>query len=339
MVYYERNAKICYMVSFGTRFNGMELELKVEFFFLLLYFMYEPESTKFHIDNGIPSYVGFAPNRERLLCCSSTGYCYLFSIPELKLLMKKPVNDKGINEAAFSSDGSFFVTAGDDNIACIVETENLRILRKLSGHHAPAYCCDVSNDNTRILTGSKDISFRVWDPRSSHSIQEVGGHTEPVISISYNYDNSLILTGSYDGIVRLWESVSYICLRTYVADGSSITKALFTPNSCYVAMFWCQSEGKLVEIKSGEVYRQFKGHENKTFRIDATFIQTQPEGELVATSEDGRIISWNPQNSEVLWTMKVSDQPLGSLAILEDGSKLCYSTFDDEYIVIMNRRQ
>ena len=52
------------------------------------------------IDNGLPSYLGFSPDGKRFLCCTSSGYGYLFSYPELEILQKKPLNTKGINEAA-----------------------------------------------------------------------------------------------------------------------------------------------------------------------------------------------------------------------------------------------
>ena len=305
--------------------------------------MYTKEEKQLNIDNGIPSFIGFSPSGNRFLCCTSSGYSYLFSYPELELLAKQPINNKGINEAAFSNDGSFFVTGGDDNFAYIVETENLTILRKLVGHHAPVFCCAVSSDNRRILTGSKDITFRVWDPRSSVCVQEVGGHTEPVCSISFNYDDSLILSASYDGIVRVWESVSYICLRTYVVDGSPITKALFTPNSCYVAIFSANNSAQIVELKTGEVYRVLEGIANEHFKIDASFIkpESNPSGELVATSEDGRIIGWDVQNANqnAKWEEAVCPGLISSFTILSDGSTLCYSSFDSTNIVFMKRNE
>ena len=301
--------------------------------------MYTKEEKQINIDNGIPSFIGFSPNGNRFLCCTSSGYSFLFSYPDLELLSKQPINTKGINDAAFSSDGTFLVTVGDDNFAYIVETEKLSILRKLVGHHAPILCCAVSSDNRRILTGSKDITFRVWDPRNSHCIQEVGGHTEPVCSISFNYDDSLILSASYDGIVRVWESVSYICLRTYVVDGTPITKALFSPNSAYVAIFSANNSGQIVELKSGEVYRIFDGIKNENIKIDASFIkpESNSNGELVATSEDGRIIAWDVQSAQISWSIEACKGQISAFTILPDGSLLAFSSIDQTDIIFMKR--
>lgn len=305
---------------------------------------YVPLDKRIEIDDGLVSCIKFSPKGNRLLCCTSTGYGYLFSFPELNQIVKKELNNKGINEVAFSNDGSFFVTAGDDNSAIIAETETLNVLRRFrggkDGHQAEIYCCAISSDNSRIITGSKDVSFKIWDPRVSTPVQEVGGHTEPVSSVSYNYDNTLILSGSFDGIVRIWDSASYICLRTYVVDGNPISKCLFTPNSDYIAIFSLEAQPRIVEVKSGEIYRLFDGHVNTKFRVEAKFLRPElnQTGELMATSEDSSIIGWDVATSNIAW--KVQTDGLTNVCdAFDNGQYIAYAPMENPVITLLERKE
>jgi len=66
-----------------------------------------------------------------------------------------------VNDAAFSPDGRFIVTASQDNTARIWETESGLLLGALAGHTAQIYCAGFSPDGKAIATSSADATVRI----------------------------------------------------------------------------------------------------------------------------------------------------------------------------------
>lgn len=309
---------------------------------LFFYFYYHnfmwSQAADFAIELGVPSWVSISPCKQYIACGTTSGYLYILSIAEQKILNSAKIHSKGINDGVWSSDSKFIVTVGDDKIGIITDASSLEVLRKLIGHRSKVFCVAISPDNSRIITGSKDTAFRVWDPRSSKSISEIGAHTEPIASVSFNYDGTLLMTSSFDGIVRVWDSISLICLRTYVMDGAAISRSLFAPNSQYVAAFSCANVGQLIDIKSGKVFRNFTGISNSKYIINAGFMKPKPEsqGEIWATSEDKRIIAWDVQTSQEIWSLQL-DFDMGVANSTAEGDMLVVAGNIPGVVIIYKR--
>jgi WD40 repeat protein len=72
----------------------------------------------------------------------------------------------------------------------IVDVEANRDLRRCIGHTASVWCVAFSPDGTRILSGSKDGSVRLWDVSTAREIQRLEGHEDLVTAIMCSYGTS-----------------------------------------------------------------------------------------------------------------------------------------------------
>ncbi|KAG2748771.1 WD40 repeat-like protein, partial [Suillus brevipes Sb2] len=62
-----------------------------------------------------------------------------------------------------------------------------------------------SLDGTRIVSGSDDMTVRVWDAATGQPIgQPLRGHTTWVNSVSFFPDGTRIVSCSHNGTVRVW---------------------------------------------------------------------------------------------------------------------------------------
>jgi WD40 repeat protein len=65
----------------------------------------------------------------------------------------------------------------------------------------------------RVLTGSRDKSARIWDPRfesgtgQGREILSLRRHTLGITAVDVTDDGKLLMTGSRDGSVILWPAV------------------------------------------------------------------------------------------------------------------------------------
>jgi WD40 repeat protein len=66
-----------------------------------------------------------------------------------------------VNDAVFSRDGRFIVTASQDHTARIWNAESGLLLGTLTGHNAQIYCARFSPDGTLIATASADSTVRI----------------------------------------------------------------------------------------------------------------------------------------------------------------------------------
>jgi WD40 repeat protein len=80
------------------------------------------------------------------------------------------------------------------------------LLLTLKGHTSAIWSAAFSPDGSRIVTGSKDRTAKLWDAKTGAEVLTLRGHTNTVQSVSFSADGSRILTGSLDGTAKVWDS-------------------------------------------------------------------------------------------------------------------------------------
>ena len=74
----------------------------------------------------------------------------------------------------------------------------------LRGHENGVWSAGFSPDGTRIVTGSKDKTARVWRADGSGEPLVLHGHEGAVTSAGFSPDGTRIVTGSDDNTARVW---------------------------------------------------------------------------------------------------------------------------------------
>ena len=87
----------------------------------------------------------------------------------------------------------------------------------------------VTPDGSRIVTGSKDHTARVWDARSFAALGELGGQTGRVESVAVTPDGSRIVTGS-DDTARVWDAKTLVLLGELGGQTGRVESVAVTPD-------------------------------------------------------------------------------------------------------------
>jgi WD40 repeat protein len=119
----------------------------------------------------------------------------------------------GDSSLAFSPDGKYFVTNGRDSSTAQVwkvpeandgEAAVVKLLWVLGGHLAPVTGAAFSSDGRFVLTGSEDMTARLWDVSTGRLVNVLRGHKGAVQSVAFSPGGEFMLTTGADEKARVW---------------------------------------------------------------------------------------------------------------------------------------
>ena len=83
----------------------------------------------------------------------------------------------------------------------------------LSGHTYAVFCVAFSPDGVKIVSGSLDKTFKIWDVRTNN-IMTFKGHSAAVTGVAFSPDGKQVASASQDNTVILWDVQTGRLLKT-----------------------------------------------------------------------------------------------------------------------------
>ena len=182
-----------------------------------------------------------------------------------------------------------------------------------------------SPDGTKLASGSKDNTTRLWDSNNDEwiTLQEkyTGYGLAPWTNVvAFSPDGKMLASGSTNKTVQLWDTITGEPLATLTGHVNGITALAFSPDGTMLASgsadgtirFWRPGTG-------APLPPQITGH-IASVRA-ATFFQESST--LVSVAFNGEITFWNPKTPQKSTVHTAGHQDwLATLAFSPDGTKL-----------------
>src|SRR5262245_25913009 len=77
-----------------------------------------------------------------------------------------------------------------------------------TGHTDPVNALALSPDGRFLVSGSEDLTLKIWDTATGNVLRTLSGHEKPVLAAAISPDGKLIASGSADQTVRVWDVVT-----------------------------------------------------------------------------------------------------------------------------------
>ncbi|KIJ09880.1 hypothetical protein PAXINDRAFT_32131, partial [Paxillus involutus ATCC 200175] len=117
------------------------------------------------------------------------------------------------------------------------------------GHEDWVNCVCFYPDESKLVSGSKDRTVRIWD-RKTGTIEVLKGHTDTVWDVDVSRDGKMVVSGSMDNTIRIWDGESGEMMHVFEGHTSLVRSVEFSPDSRRVVS--SGSEDKTVRVWSVE---------------------------------------------------------------------------------------
>ena len=249
---------------------------------------------------------------------------------EIKLwdLQKETVTTLGshadtVNSIAFSPDGKFLVSGGDDYVIKLWDV--LRKWHIVTREHitdrAPSQVKAVtfSADGEMIATGGRHA--KLWNAHTRNEITTFK-HDEWVWAVAFSTDGKLLATGDDSGHVNVWNLQNQRTVAQLHVGSNAVYAVQFSPNNQILAGGGYDGEVKLWKVPDWQRYGALSSN-GTIFEISFS-----PDSSTIAATGHGTVFLWKVGIGETLATLTGHTDWVRTTAFSPDGGALISSGAD-----------
>ena len=250
------------------------------------------------------------------------------SMKELKQLIG---HNAAVNTAAFSPDGRWLATGGDDNQILLWDVSTLRdpqlepVPITLDGHTAKVVDLAFSADGKYLASASWDRRVGIWDISALKLERYLSGHQGPVNTAQFSGDGRYVYSGGADGHIRLWRLTTGEYLRSVVRNGFGINVMDLSPELNVLAYGGSNGMMRSISINAdGPEIELWNGGPP----VLAVTIDPQTKKMIFSTSE-GRVVIADALVGEIQHDFRAVKGPIWAMQLANAGEDLFFAGLDD----------
>jgi WD40 repeat protein len=137
---------------------------------------------------------------------------------------------------AFSGDGQWLATGGEDHAIKIWNVQQFRVVKTLLGHSGKLTALAFSPDNDTLASAGADGSILLWSAGKNWAKRPLSSGSMPVESLVFTPDGKYLIAGQLDGQVKVRDENSGNELATIQEHGSIQFLAMSASNPHLLAI-------------------------------------------------------------------------------------------------------
>jgi hypothetical protein len=182
-----------------------------------------------------------------------------------------------------------------------------------------------SPDGTRIVSGGKDKTVRIWNADTGAEVFTLRGHGDsplladfsPVSSVAFSPDGKLVASGSYDYTVKIWKVETGTEVMTMDKHSSLVSDVTFSPDGKRFASASSDGTIRVCDVATGGELQVIRGHEGEVLSVAFS-----PDGKrIVSGSKDETVRIWDAETGLEITMLRIGGMIWG-LSFSPDGNTL-----------------
>eukprot|EP00004_Rigifila_ramosa_P000183 TRINITY_DN1020_c0_g1_i4.p1 TRINITY_DN1020_c0_g1~~TRINITY_DN1020_c0_g1_i4.p1 ORF type:complete len:1726 (-),score=374.09 TRINITY_DN1020_c0_g1_i4:2054-7231(-) len=212
---------------------------------------------------------------------------------------------------------NLLVSASDDNSLMVWDCEkDWKLIGLLRGHSDRINSCHVSSDGKRVLSGSDDLSVKLWEWLECPFAADPP-HKAPVCALSVSPDAKRLATASEDRIIKIWDTATHEQVGVLKGHTGYVNDCVFATNTQLVTA----SQDKTIRVwnvASGDQLSVLRGH---TKVVTEVCVNPSKPTVVASSSHDRSVILWDletgsqlcsQQNAHENWVLSVDFSHTGN---------------------------
>ena len=244
--------------------------------------------------------VEFDRGGDRLALGCGYGNIMIVDPEDGQELLTIPAHSRWLTGVAFSPDGEWLASCGEDRKAKIWSLKNPANVIEIVGHDDVLTAVAFSHDGKTLGTASHDGTVRLWDPKTGKQRACLMGHTNWVRSVAFSVDDTQVVSSSTDGTTRIWKPNFDWEVRALATQEDPLTYIAFSPHGGSLFMAGYGGEVLVKEVKSGRELLSFVAHP-----LPIRYVALSSDGsKLVTASDDQTVKVWDARTGQELVTLE-----------------------------------
>lgn len=224
---------------------------------------------------------------------------------------------------AYSPNGEYLVSGGDDSIVRLWSAGTLNELAMLKGHFSYVRAVVFSSDGSEFLSASQDTTMLRWGTTSRQMAgAPIRAHGASILSAAYSPDGRFIASGSLDNSVRFWDAKTVS--QSSTAQLLAVRSISCSSDGTVFASAGDDAKIRIHDVNSGNVLRTLSGHTDTIYAV-----AFNPNGNLLASaSRDCTIRLWNAETGIELHRFVGHTDSVMVVVFKLDGKHVISASFD-----------
>ncbi|KRX76925.1 F-box/WD repeat-containing protein 7 [Trichinella sp. T6] len=181
-------------------------------------------------------------------------------------------------------------------------------LLTLTGHSGGVWSSQVSEDGSRIVSGSTDRTVKVWDSETGECIHTLYGHTSTVRCLALK--GNILVSGSRDSNLRVWNIDTGECIRVFYGHLAAVRCVQFDGKRVVSGAYDYTIKVWDISTPSDLPVHTLLGHTNRVYSLQVFFFAVCKITKIVAVdwycclqfdSERDLVISGSLDTSIKVW--------------------------------------